>query len=241
MILDPWLIGSEVDIAKWFNEQWHATEPIAPADLPSYQYIAVSQSYSDHCHEPTLDAMSDVPVWAVPKAKKRLSNKIRQGISEIPDLVGGSWAKLGELELALLHPGNRMDPVYYSLVIKEANSDAAIIYAPHGFALNSEQQKAVSGLKIELLITTIMEYKLPALLGGTVNPGLDAAFNLAQQLKPRWIINSHDEQKKAKGLVSKLAKIKWPDYEKAQSIFSGIHAKNESGFLRVEDYRVLEI
>ena len=31
-IVDPWLIGSEIDGFKWLNEQWHIKEPVKISD-----------------------------------------------------------------------------------------------------------------------------------------------------------------------------------------------------------------
>ena len=101
-------------------------------------------------------------------------------IRTIPDLVSGARERVGDLTVALLHPGRRMDPVYHALVI--AAGDDAVVYAPHGFALNRSQIESVAHLRIRLLITTIMTYKLPAWLGGEVNPG-------SKQLS-RWPTNS---------------------------------------------------
>ena len=33
-IVDPWLIGSEIDGFKWLNEAWHIKDPVKIEDLP---------------------------------------------------------------------------------------------------------------------------------------------------------------------------------------------------------------
>ena len=38
---------------------------------------------------------------------------------------------------------------------------------------------------------------------------MDNVYKLYNQIKPKHTINTHDEKKKAKGLVSSLAKIKY--------------------------------
>ena len=43
-IVDPWLIGSEIDGFKWLNEQWHTKEPVKITELPDYNFILISQS-----------------------------------------------------------------------------------------------------------------------------------------------------------------------------------------------------
>ncbi|MEM9329124.1 MAG: hypothetical protein AAGA85_25900, partial [Bacteroidota bacterium] len=76
IILDPWLVGSEVDGFSWFNEQWHTTPPVPIDDLGSYDALVVSQSYSDHCDEETLDLLPASPIYGSPKAVKRLSESM---------------------------------------------------------------------------------------------------------------------------------------------------------------------
>ncbi len=51
-------------------------------------------------------------------------------------------------------------------------------------------------------------------MGGKVNPGMENVYELYKQIKPKNTINTHDEKKKAKGLVSSLAKVKYADYDK---------------------------
>ena len=53
-VVDPWLIGSEIDGFKWLNEQWHIKEPVKISDLPEFQFLLISQNYEDHCHIETL-------------------------------------------------------------------------------------------------------------------------------------------------------------------------------------------
>ena len=35
-ILDPWLIGSEIDGFKWLNQQWHSNKSVLIKDIPDY-------------------------------------------------------------------------------------------------------------------------------------------------------------------------------------------------------------
>ena len=72
-------------------------------------------------------------------------------------------------------------------------------------------------------------------MGGKVNPGMDNVFELFSQIKPKNTINTHDEEKKTKGLVSALAKIKYADYDEIES-------NNSINFIRIDNYdkRVIE-
>ena len=76
LVIDPWLIGSEIDGFKWLNEQWHIKEPIKISDLPEFQFLLISQNYEDHCHIETLKNISDEkPIIATDKAFKKLKKK----------------------------------------------------------------------------------------------------------------------------------------------------------------------
>ena len=45
-VVDPWLIGSEIDGFKWLNEQWHIKEPVKISDLSEFQFLLISQNFS---------------------------------------------------------------------------------------------------------------------------------------------------------------------------------------------------
>ena len=76
-IIDPWLIGSEIDGFKWLNQQWHIKEPVKVENLPSYDFILISQNYEDHCHINTLKEISDKKqILATEKAFKKLSKRL---------------------------------------------------------------------------------------------------------------------------------------------------------------------
>ena len=75
-IIDPWLIGSEIDGFKWLNEQWHIKEPVKITELPDYNFILISQSYEDHCHIKTLKKISEnKTLIATEKAYKKLKKE----------------------------------------------------------------------------------------------------------------------------------------------------------------------
>ncbi len=214
LLLDPWLIGSEVDGFSWFNEQWHTTTPVALEDLPPYDHILVSQSYSDHCHEPTLKTLQPVPLYVPPTAAKRLS---KQGFEVLPIHPLGQPTDLGDLQVSYLDPERKMDPIYYGIVL--TLGDEAIVYAPHGFTIEEKHLKALEDYNVQLLITTFSLYQLPGLLGGKVNPGLESAKILVERLQPRHVVQSHDEQKEAKGLIDKLARKTYPERALLESTF----------------------
>ena len=209
LIVDPWLVGSEIDGFRWFNEQWHATPPVPPEKVEGYTAVAVSQSYTDHCHRPTLEALRPVPLLATPKAAARLAKELPgRELTVLPNAVDGGWHSLGALEVAYLDPGRRMDPVYYGLIIRDG--DQAAGYFPHGFTLTPAQLSALDGLSFDAVVTSFSLFQLPSFLGGAVNPGIEAGIRLVEQLGPRHVFQTHDEQKHGRGLVKRIARTIYP-------------------------------
>ena len=110
-----------------------------------------------------------------------------------------------------MRPYKAKPPLYEALVISWNND--YIFYAPHGFGLHPSQMEAFQGKTCRLLITTFTDFRLPFFLGGVINPGADAALKLAQQLGAEYVTNTHDDAKPGKGLVLKLAKVEYPNWD----------------------------
>lgn len=234
ILLDPWLTGSEIDGFSWFNEQWHATAPLAIEELGAIDHIVVSQPFSDHCHEETITLLSPViPIAAVPAARNRLEKSFGQSrvFQTIPEYKNG-FLSLGELRFAQFRTASILDQVHNALLVLSPNGDN-IFYAPHGFVPNAKQIAVLKQYPIHVLITTVSEYHLPFFLGGTVNLGMGVLQKLAQILNPRHIISTHDEQKHAKGLVPKIARTFYPS---AATIL-----EKQPNYVTVEDYSVIEL
>lgn len=234
LLLDPWLTGTEIDGFSWFNEQWHATPPVSVEDLGNIDHIIVSQPFSDHCHEETLQLLSpEIPIAAVSAARKRLEKTFSHNrtFNTIPDYAAGFW-ELGELRFAQFRTASVLDQVHNALLILSPNGEN-IFYAPHGFVPNAKQVAVLKQYPIHVLITTISEYHLPFFLGGTVNLGLGVLQKLAQILKPKHIISTHDEQKHAKGLVPKIARTFYPT--------ATMVLEKQANFVAVEDYEIVEL
>jgi hypothetical protein len=212
-LLDPWLIGSEIDGARWLNEQWHQTAPVAIDNLPAYSLIVITQSYEDHCHLKTLNQLDEKrAILATSKAFKKLRKNFphRQNI-HIPDMSRGQCMYYNKLGFWAIRPNKVFDPIYYALIIFNEQKEA-IFYAPHGFALSNQELTRLKPYTFRMLITTFMSFELPGLMGGRVNPGMEQVYQLVDQLKPDVVLNTHDEDKETKGLVGKLARVNYPDY-----------------------------
>jgi hypothetical protein len=94
-----------------------------------------------------------------------------------------------------------LDLVHHAYLISDGVS--TLCYAPHG------TRKILETKEANVLLTTVTTYELPFYLGGTVNLGLNKALLLAESLKVKTIISTHDEQKRQSGIVASLSKRKY--------------------------------
>ena len=232
-LVDPWLVGSEVDGYRWLNEQWHVTQPVAIDDIGEYEFILITQSYDDHLHPQTLELLDSAkPLLATAKAYKRLQRKFpKREIHKIGE--DGSGLEFGELVFKSYRPKKVLDPVYFAVSMHDPAGNS-IFYAPHGFTLSEKQLGKLVTDSVDLLITTFTDFKLPAILGGHVNPGTAHAEALALQIRPKQVIHTHDEPKEMKGLVAKYAKVEYPDYDQLSREFA-------FRFIDIQDYTPVTI
>lgn len=125
ILLDPWLSGSQSDVASWFSQQWHATpsaygsiaevqdlcatvEAIAAGDNSRvkadgknyFDAVAISHEFTDHCHRQTLEEVDkSVPVFAWAKAAKLIRGwKWFKNVVEIP-AFNKDWRQTSNGEL----------------------------------------------------------------------------------------------------------------------------------------------
>lgn len=210
-LLDPWLSGSEIDGFSWFNEQWHTTPPVKYTDIKDFDMVIISQGYPDHCHLETLQKLGALkPIAAVPSAYKKLNvGKVKNELYEIPK-KGQTDLVLEDLKIFRIIP-DRAIATFNGLVIQKGNE--YILHAPHGGPFADQTLKALEGLSCKCFITTFTLYQLPFFLGGKINPGKNSAEKLIQQLSPKFILNTHDEDKPAKGISNKLAKRLYPNLQ----------------------------
>ncbi|KAJ4987615.1 hypothetical protein SVAN01_06928 [Stagonosporopsis vannaccii] len=104
ILIDPWFVGGQSDVAKWFSQQWHATPSAVQSvaevedmvrqvemlaggmrrgskrragadDETLIDAVAISHEFTDHCHKETLlEVHRDVPVFATEEASKLISS-----------------------------------------------------------------------------------------------------------------------------------------------------------------------
>ncbi len=224
-LLDPWLSGPEIDGFRAFNIQWHNDPPVEYEDLGDFSHVLISQPYSDHCHQETLQKLpGKFSVFGVKPALKKINRWIPgHDHSVIPDWAE-TPANMGNLRVCKMSPARLIDPIYHALLI--FHGDEFVFYSPHGFKLSAKQAEYLKNKNCRLLITTSIRFDLPFFLGGVINPGPENLAYLSKQLEPDYVVNSHDAQKRAEGLVMKLAKVNY-----------GVWPPDGSGIAQFEDIR----
>jgi len=209
ILIDPWLMGSQTDFARWFSTQSHKESCVHLKNLPHIDIILVSLPYTDHCHQSTLSRFSkDTCIVATPKA----AGKIRKWelFDHVETLFNLQPLTCKGVDFELIDQGPLLDTVHRGIMIR--GSEKTILYAPHGL----KGLRKMKDERIDLLMSTTTTYQLPIVLGGTVNLGLDNAARIVQKFKPTYFVPSHDEEKHAKGMVSKLAHATYVSAEEMQ-------------------------
>ena len=235
ILIDPWLQGAEVDYFPWFNKQWHRTQPLAPAEVGSFDLVLITQKYPDHFHAETLEALRPgklIVPQSIEKAVRKILPEAEVTIfNDSPrDLLGSG------INLHHLPTRRKMDPIYDGLVLE--NGRESVLIASHGVNEAENWTEAILQLPpVKLAFTPFNTYKLPFFLGGTVSPGLDAVRKLIEAVKPERVVATHDEDKHAKGLVSKFARVTIPP--SANDLRKDSHFQNR--LLHIDNYQIHSI
>ena len=111
-------------------------------------------------------------------------------------------------------------PAFDTVLIYDAfildDGKESVFLATHGFQTSDKEIRQIKKASAcRLLINPFNYYKLPFFLGGVVSPGMDGVKHLCEVLDPKKVIATHDEDKHAKGLVSKFAKVIRPSSPEA--------------------------
>lgn len=209
VVVDPWLVGSEVDGAPWFSEQWHRGPVVSPADVPAHQVVVVSQPFSDHCHADTLRALpQDAALVVVPGARA----KAARAVPGRPMHVLPAWdrppLRLAGLRWWRVTPPWWVVPAYQAVVVAD-EAGRAVLHAPHGLSVAAAEAVA-ERVDVVALAVTRTWYRLPWWMGGVAQPGEEAAAAVARAVRPRVAFGVHDERKAGRGLVRWLEEVRWP-------------------------------
>lgn len=204
-LIDPWLMGTQVDGFAWFSEQWHVLPCKKPSDLPELEGIIISHPFTDHCHKETLLQLpKETPIFG----SKSIVSMIKSWyhfdhLHELPPYTPITY---GSLEISFWSKSRWYDPVHDGLFLKDLQNGETAVYCPHGMRLDLIPNEINP---ITHLISTSIQYQLPVFLGGTINLGVKNLEKLIQRLQPKHIHLTHNEKKGAKGLVSILAQVQW--------------------------------
>ena len=235
ILIDPWLIGVEVDFFPWFNKQWHRTKPLEMEKLPEYDFVLITQKYPDHFHRETLEKLQPkkliVPQSIERKCKKLLTKaEVSNFNNDLVNCFGSN------VNIHFLPTSRKLDPIYDALIIE--NGKHSIFMATHGYSLKNKHLDMIEQFKpYDLLVTPFNLYELPNILGGNVSLGIDSVRNLNEKLHPKYIVATHDEDKHATGLISNIAKItRAPSKETLQS--SDYFGKN---YLHLDHYNLVSL
>jgi L-ascorbate metabolism protein UlaG (beta-lactamase superfamily) len=231
LLIDPWLMGVEVDFFPWFNTQWHKTPPIALDQIPEYDAVLITQKYPDHFHQETLKKLNPKKIIAPKSIEKNLRQLLPS--SEIIGLDRqNSLTELLGVKIQFLNTSRKIDPIYDAFLLD--NGKKSVFLATHGFNPSPDQVSKISQASpCALLVNPFNHYELPVFLGGVVAPGLEGVAKLCALLEPQNVVATHDEDKHAKGLVSKFAKITPAGPEEALKKLPFL----ESRLLHLTDYQ----
>lgn len=234
LLIDPWLVGEEVDYFRWFNRQWHRYPPIAIDELPDYDAVIITQQYPDHFHAETL-ALLKPDVVIAPRSIQQKLEKTLPDANVTYMNRNNPFIRLGGLEIHWFESTKPLGPAFNAVAV--SNGKETVLLATHGFAFNDAQLDLLRKLpKLELLFTPINEYRLPFFLGGSIAPGLKGLENMVKITGAVKFVSTHDEEKHASGIVPLLAKIGFKTKDKIRNI-----PFLAERFLDVEGYGKMEI
>ena len=205
LLIDPWLEGEEIDGWRWFNVQRHRTAPVGYRALPKYDAVLITQKYPDHLHEKTLRRLNPQCVLAPETTRKRLRRLLPA--SEI--ICFGTTSpslNVSGVHFFWLPTRRRLGPIYDAIVLD--SSRTSVLLATHGIDLDERHETILRRISpCRLVISPFNHFRLPTVLGGDVTPGLAGLRPLVERLDPDWVTQTHDEDKHAQGVVTRMAKI----------------------------------
>eukprot|EP01130_Rhizamoeba_saxonica_P018796 TRINITY_DN9536_c0_g1_i1.p1 TRINITY_DN9536_c0_g1~~TRINITY_DN9536_c0_g1_i1.p1 ORF type:complete len:261 (-),score=38.38 TRINITY_DN9536_c0_g1_i1:132-914(-) len=215
ILLDPWLVGPDINYHPYLSEQWHVLECVDTIAKP-YDAIAISQQYNDHCNTATLESLDPTAsIYTVPSAHHHLKQCFNarevipiEHLDHPSDIDECGWSSIGDLEIAYISKLGWMPP-YWNILLFKYGKDL-VVYSPHGFTDISYMEQLLQEWDVKLLITSFCSYKLPSWLGGAINPGLDNALSLVEALQPSHVVRTHDEDKTGSGIAYYLSARSYP-------------------------------
>ncbi len=229
LLIDPWLEGPEIDVAGWFNSQWHATVPLDYAALPAFDAVLITQQYADHCHLATLKRLQPAHILAPIAVARVLRKALPDSRLTLFDRDRRQFQLRG-VTVEQWPSERRFAPFYHSYRIYDA--DQQVLLANHGHTLSTAEHEMMAAGGIDVLLSPFNSYRLPSLFGGEVAPGLPGLKALLASTQPRTVIPTHDEIKPGRGLIPRLARIEAFEPEDATR-----HPWLNQRFMAIDHYR----
>jgi hypothetical protein len=179
LVIDPWLMGTQTDLAPWFSTQ--ALPEYSPgfSALPPDFDVFISHPFTDHFHEPTLQKLGEKRILGREKKVKTWTS----GPIHI--------RKYGR---ALLHS---------LFEFHTPDTGERVLYSPHGWRVSKEAP--APGAK--LWLTGLQKYTLPWWIGGTISGGIPWLEDGLRRLQPSQFSHVHGTEKQASGWVARWANI----------------------------------
>ena len=213
ILLDPWLVNSEVDGSTLFNEAWHI-EPVVNIEAVNemdIDVVCVSLPFADHCHEETLSVLNpNIPILCNQDTATILrkrgfddGNRVILVIPQYPSFFDPMFES-SSTSFSYLAPHGLFDFTHGGIIIKTKISrrrQEHVLWAPHGIKLDDNHpfRHQLMESQWSMIATTFSAYRLPLILGGTINLGLEEGIDLVKQLNPRVVIDIHSERKASRG------------------------------------------
>lgn len=215
LLVDPWLEGPAVIGMPWIHTMSLTQPPIPVRSLPPADAVLLSHPYPDHTNAATLKRLPrDLPVYSgrIALALARVQGGPPRTCPLEDRTHGGTSTEVGRVAISLFR-GGRFDPTHNVYVLRGLDSGERVFYAVHAMLLGTRQARAVADEldgRLDALVCSFTHLDLPLWLGGTANLGAEVALKLVERLRPRYVLQTHDQEKPDTGLITRVQKVTRP-------------------------------
>lgn len=231
ILIDPWLRGSQCDVASWFSRQWHAEESkiqsVAAVSGLAWEIedesahddqesrgsaidlVIVSHEFTDHCHQDTLlEVDPAVLVLAPEKAARyiRAFDHFEQvvDIESWPSRPSAGDAMPSWLNVSRIQkPGDSLY-LHAAVVIAFKDGDGkeeCVIYTPHGVEPEVVAQLKNDSPEMQPLCLMHGLHDVWLTMAQQLNLGGYNGLQVQRTYKSKYWVGTHDEIKENSGLV----------------------------------------
>ncbi|BBN13963.1 hypothetical protein MPTK1_6g07750 [Marchantia polymorpha subsp. ruderalis] len=212
VLIDPVLVGNlDFGIPLLYDAAKKSLREFKLEDLPELDCLLICQGYDDHCHEKTLEPLSQLKpnlrVISSPNAEPILS-KYFKNVTYLEPKTGESTtlkASNGSVVRIRASPGPILGPPWqrpesgYFIEVEEPKF--SIYYEPHCIFENA----SLEGQSADVLVTPVIQQVLP---GYVLVSGQEDAVKVAEYLKPKFVVTMKNGDLDSKGLLSMIVRQK---------------------------------